>query len=60
MEDVGLSERAETNQNNPEKTTTGERTGQNTKLEASDGRYRELRSFVAGDEPGCEVYWPEG
>ena len=46
MEDVGLLERAETNQNSPEKTTTGERTGQNTKLEASDERYRELRSSV--------------
>ena len=48
MEDVGLPERAETNQNNPEKTIAGERIGQNTKLEASDGRYRELRSFVSG------------
>ena len=48
MEDVGLSERAETNQNSPEKTTAGETTGQNTKLEASDGRYKELRSSVGG------------
>ena len=48
MEDVGLSEIAETNQNGLEKTTTRERTGQNTKLEASDGRYKELRSSVEG------------
>ena len=48
MENVGLSERAETNQNSPEKTIAGERTGQNTKLEALDGRYMELRSSVGG------------
>ena len=48
MEDVGLSERAETNHNSLEKRFAGERTGQNTKLEASSGRSRELRSSVDG------------
>ena len=48
MEDVGLLEKAETNQNSPEKTTVEERTGQNTKLEMSDGRYRELRTSISG------------
>ena len=48
MEDVGLSKRAETNQNSTKKTIAGERTRQNTKLEASDGRYRELQSSVDG------------
>ena len=48
MEDVGLPERAETNQNSSEKRIVEERTGQNTKLEALDGGSRELRSSVGG------------
>ena len=48
MEDVGLPERAETNQNILEKRTAVERIGQNTKLEDSNGRSRELRRSVDG------------
>ena len=48
MEDVGLPERAETNQNSPKKRTFGERTGQNTKLEASNRRSKELRTSIGG------------
>ena len=48
MEDVGLPERAETNQNSPKKRTFGERTGQNTKLEASNRRSKELQTSISG------------
>ena len=48
MEGVGLPEKAKTNQKSLEKSTAGDKNGQNTKMEASDGRSRELRSFVDG------------
>ena len=46
MEGVRLPEKAKTNQKSLEKRTTRDKNGQNTKIEASDGRTRELQSFV--------------
>ena len=54
MEGVGLLEKGKTNQKSPEKRTAGDKKGQNTKMEASDGRTRELRSFVGGRQPKWE------
>ena len=48
MEGVGLSENTKTDQKSPEKRIVGDKNGQNTKMEASDGRTRKLRSFVGG------------
>ena len=48
MEGVGLPEKAKTDQKSPKKRTIGDKNGQNTKMEASDGRTRELRSSVSG------------
>ena len=42
MEGVGLLEKAKADQ----KGTAGDKNGQNTKMEASDGSSRELRSYV--------------
>ena len=48
MEGVRLSEKAKTDRKSPEKRTIGDKNGQNTKMEASDGRTKELRSSVIG------------
>ena len=48
MEGVGLSKKAKTDHKSQEKSTTGEKNGQNTKMEALDGRTRELQSSVDG------------
>ena len=48
MECVGLPENTKIDQKSPEKRIAGDKNGQNTKMEASDGRTRELRSFVGG------------
>ena len=47
MEGVGLSEKAETDHKSLEKSTSGDKKGQNTKMDASGGRSRELRSSVS-------------
>ena len=54
MEGVGLSEKAKTDQKSPKKRTVGDKKGQNTKMEASDGRTRELRSSVDRRQPEWE------
>ena len=46
MEGVGLSEKAKTDQKSPVKRIVRDENGKNTNMEASDGRSRELRSFV--------------
>ena len=42
MEGVGLPKKAKIDQKSPEKNTVGDKKGQNTKMEASDGKSREL------------------
>ena len=54
MEGVGLPEKAKTNQKSSEKRTVGDKNGQNTKMEASDGRSKELRSSVEGRQTKWE------
>ena len=48
MEGVGLPEKAKTYKKSPEKSTVGDKNGQNMKMEASDGRARELQSSIGG------------
>ena len=43
-----MSEKAKANQISPEKRTVKDKNGQNMKMEALDGRTRELRSSVGG------------
>ena len=51
MEGVGLPRKAKIDQKSPEKRTAIDKNGQNTKMEASDGRTRELRNCVGGRRP---------
>ena len=46
MEVVGLPKKAKTDQKSLEKRTAIDKNGQNTKMEASYGRTREVRSSV--------------
>ena len=46
MEGVGLPEKAKIDQKSPKKSTVEDKNGQNMKMEASDGRPRELRSSI--------------
>ena len=46
MEGAGLPEKAKTDQKSSEKRIAGDENGKNTKMEALDGRTRELRSSV--------------
>ena len=48
MEGARLPRKAKTDQKSPKKSTVGDKNGQNTKMEASNGRSKELRSFVEG------------
>ena len=48
MEGARLPKKAKTNQKSPKKRTVGDKNGQNTKMEASYGRTRELRSSING------------
>ena len=57
---VRLSKKAKTNKKSTKKRTVGDKNGQNTKMEASNGRTKELRNLSAGDEPNGRSWWPEG
>ena len=46
MEGAGLPKKAKIDKKSSEKRIAGDKNGQNTKMEASDGRTRELRSSV--------------
>ena len=48
MEAVGLSEKVKTGQKSPKKRISGDKNGQNMKMEATNERTRELRSSVGG------------
>ena len=54
MEGIGLPEKAKIDKKSLEKRTAGDKNRQNTKMEASDGRTRELRSSVGGRRPKWE------
>ena len=54
MEGVGLPEKAKTNQKNLEKWTINDKNASNMKMEASDGRAKELGSTIGGRRASWE------
>ena len=60
MEGVGLPKKAKTNPKSSKKRTTRDKKGQNTKMQASYGRTRELRRTFSRRKPKWEKPVAEG